>query len=302
VRVIRTPQEFNVPDLYIDLRRVAGHRLYLKCEGFNFAGSVKLKAAAAMVTAAERAGRLRPGCTVAEISSGNIGVALAMVAASRGYRFVCVTDPECTLACRQLMQSLGVEVHVVNGRHPLGRVRLMRKLCAENKDYVWLDQYRDPASWTAHHDSTGPEVLKTFPDLDVLFVGVGTGGILAGCASYLREAKPGVRIVAIGCGYSRILDRSQADDLVWVSEADSIRACRSLARRGFVLGASTGAVLGGAMSWLKANGGEDITAVAISPDLGDRYLDTVYQDQWVWDRYGPDTLDEVRTDARVEIR
>jgi cysteine synthase A len=98
VPVISVPEAFNEEELYVDLRPIVGHPLYLKCEGFNFAGSVKLKTATAMVEGAERDGVLAPGSILVESSSGNLGVALSMIAASRGYRFLCVTDPAAT--CR----------------------------------------------------------------------------------------------------------------------------------------------------------------------------------------------------------
>jgi cysteine synthase A len=315
--VISRPQEFNVGDLYVDLRWSLGVPLHLKCEGFNFAGSVKLKAAAEIVASAERKGAIGPGTTLVESSSGNMGVALSLVAADRGYRFTCVTDSRCTLAARQLMQTLGSDVHVITKPHPteglLGaRLRHVRRLCAENDKYVWLNQYHNPGNWMAHYRSTGPEILSAFPRIDVLFVGAGTTGTLMGCARYLREAKPSVRIVAVdaegsvtfggpaaarmipglGTGVRpAILDESYVDEVVMVREVDTVRACRELARHGFLFGGSTGTVISGASAWLaehRPNGGG--TAVAIAPDLGDRYLDTIYTDQWVTDIYGPDVL------------
>src|SRR6476619_8061075 len=112
--VISNPQAFNEDDLYVDLRSIFGYSLFLKCEGFNFAGSIKLKAATEMVEAAERDGLLTPGVSVlVESSSGNLGVALSMIAASKGYRFVCVTDSRCNLATSRMMEALGGQVHTV---------------------------------------------------------------------------------------------------------------------------------------------------------------------------------------------
>src|SRR6478609_11563976 len=111
--VISNPQDFNEEKLYVDLRSIFGRSLFLKCEGFNFAGSIKLKAATEMVEAAERDGTLRPGSVLVESSSGNLGVALSVIAASRGYRFVCVTDPRCNLSARLLIKALGSQVHIV---------------------------------------------------------------------------------------------------------------------------------------------------------------------------------------------
>jgi cysteine synthase A len=322
--VISTPQEFNVDDLYVDLEPMSGLPLFVKCEGFNFAGSIKLKAAVEMVDAAERAGALRPGSTLVESSSGNLGIALSMVTASRGYRFVCVTDSRSTPSARQLMRTLGATVRVITEPHPaegfLGaRMRLVERLCAAGTDHIWLNQYTNSANWIAHYQSTGPEILKTFPEIDVLFVGAGTTGTLMGCARYFREAKPSVRIVAIdavgsvtfgtppaarmipglGTGIRPpLLDTSYVDDVLHVAEADTVRTCRALARTGFLFGGSTGTVVSGAASWLANHRpAGDFTAVAIAPDLGDRYLDTVYTDEWVTDLYGADVLEHLPRSA-----
>src|SRR4028119_2140451 len=118
--VICAPQAFNEEDLYIDLRSISEPSLFLKCEGFNFAGSVKLKTAREMVEAAEQDGTLRPGAVLIESSSGNLGVALSMIAASKGYRFLCVTDPRCNLSSRRLMEALGAPVHTLTEPDPPG--------------------------------------------------------------------------------------------------------------------------------------------------------------------------------------
>ncbi|MGP4045442.1 2,3-diaminopropionate biosynthesis protein SbnA [Streptomyces sp. 2A115] len=315
--VITQPQEFNVGDLYVAMEPMFGKSLYLKCEGFNFAGSVKLKAALEMIGAAERAGVLRPGTTIVESSSGNLGVALSIVAASYGYGFVCVTDSRCTLSARRLMRAHGAEVHVVTEPHAEGgllgaRLACVEQLCRENDRYVWLDQYSNPANWIAHARTTGPEILKQFPELDVLFVGAGTTGTLMGCARYLREEKPSVRIVAVdaegsitfgfppaprlipGLGTAvrpTLLDRSYVDEVVRVAEPDTLRTCRTMQRNGFLFGGSTGTVVAGALRWLAEHApAGDLTAVAIAPDLGERYLDTIYDDEWVTEHFGVGAL------------
>jgi N-(2-amino-2-carboxyethyl)-L-glutamate synthase len=315
--VITQPEQFNVGDLYVAMQPIFGQPIYLKCEGFNFAGSVKLKAALEMVEAAERSSVLRPGATIVESSSGNIGVALSLVAASNGYGFVCVTDSRCTVSAQRLMRAYGAEVHVVTEPHPTGgllgaRMARVEQLCRENDRYVWLNQYDNSANWAAHSRTTGPEILKAFPELDVLFVGAGTTGTLMGCARYLHEEKPSVRVVAIdaegsitfgfppaprlipGLGTAvrpAQLDRSYVDDVVIVSEVDTIRTCRTLQRNGFLFGGSTGTVVSGALRWLDEHAPNgDLTAVAIAPDLGERYLDTIYDDEWTADHFGADAL------------
>ena len=180
--VISAPHEFNQSDLYVDLEAILGRSLFLKCEGFNFAGSIKLKAATEMVEAAERDGRLGPDSILVESSSGNLGVALSMLAASKGYRFLCVTDSRCNRATRRLMESLGAEVHVITEASEaegglLGaRLDHVRELCAADDRYVWLDQYGNPSNWRAHYRTTAPAIVRQFPDLDVLFVGDRNGG------------------------------------------------------------------------------------------------------------------------------
>src|SRR5918996_4147722 len=190
--IISVPQEFNENDLYVDLEGIFEHSLFLKCEGFNFAGSVKLKAANEMVEAAERSGVLRPGSVLVESSSGTLGVALSMIAASKGYRFLCVTDSRCNLSTRLLMEALGSQVHVITEPDAasgfLGaRLNYLRALCASDERYVWLDQYTNPGNWQAHYRTTAPAIAREFPQLDVLFVGVGTTGTLMGCSRYFHD-------------------------------------------------------------------------------------------------------------------
>jgi N-(2-amino-2-carboxyethyl)-L-glutamate synthase len=314
--VISSPDEFNVDELYIDLRSILECSLLLKCEGFNFAGSVKLKAATAMVEAAEREGLLRPGAFIVESSSGNLGVALSMIAASRGYRFLCVTDSRCNLATRLLMEALGAQVHIVTEPDPVGgllgaRMNFIKELCADDDRYVWINQYTNANAWQAHYRTTAPAIARQFPDLDVLFVGAGTTGTLMGCARWFKQRRPSVRIVAVdavgsvsfgapaarrmipGLGMNvrpPLLDPSYIDEVISVEEADTIRTCHRLARRGFLFGGSTGTVVSGAMSWLDVHDVDGMTAVAIAPDLGERYLDTIYQTNWVADLYGTDVV------------
>jgi len=314
--IISTPQGFNEEELYVDLEPTFGQSLFLKCEGFNFAGSIKLKAATEMVEAAERDGVLTPRSILVESSSGNLGVALSMIAASKGYGFLCVTDSRCNLSTKRLMQALGAEVHVITEPDGVGgflaaRINYVRALCASDDRYVWPNQYANPQNWKAHYRKTAPAIARQFPQLDVLFVGAGTCGTLMGCARYFRECDRPVRVVAVdtvgsvtfggppgrrmipGLGMSvrpPMLDESHVDEVVRVEEADTIRACHRLAGKGFLFGGSTGTVVSGAMDWLSLHGSQDLTAVAIAPDFGERYLDTVYHTSWVLDLYGEDVL------------
>jgi len=304
--VISDPAQFNEEELYVDLRAALGLPLYLKCEGFNFAGSVKLKAATEMVNTAERQGLLRPGSVLVESSSGNLGVALSVIAASRGHRFLCVTDSRCNLPTIRLMEALGTRVHVirepdVHGGFLGARLAYVRALCASDDRYTWLNQYTNQGNWRAHFRTTAPAIARRFPDLDVLFVGAGTTGTLMGCARWFWQWRRRVHIVAVdsvgsvsfggpagprmipGLGTSvppPMLDESYVNDVVCVEETDTVLACRRLAARGFLFGGSTGTVVSGAGQWLARNGRDGLTSVAIAPDLGERYLDTVYHEGW----------------------
>src|ERR687895_878407 len=316
--IVSDPQAFNEEELYVDLRPIFGRSLFLKAEGFNFAGSIKLKAATEMVEAAGRSGALKPGSVLVESSSGNLGIALSIIAANKGYRFLCVTDYRCNLTARRTMEALGARVHVVDADPDaegglLGaRINYVRSLCASDDRYVWLNQYIHPGNWKAHYRSTAPAIARQFPQLDVLFVGAGTTGTLMGCARYLREWHRPVRVVAVdsvgsvtfggapgrrlipglGAGVRPpLLEESYVDEVVRVPEQDTIRACHRLARRGFLFGGSTGTVVSGAVGWLAEHGTPDLTSVAIAPDLGERYLETVYQPDWVEEFYGEDVLD-----------
>ena len=314
--VISVPQAFNEDELYVDLRPITGHSLFLKCEGFNFAGSIKLKAATEMVETADRDGVLSPDSILVESSSGNLGVALSMIAASKGYRFLCVTDSRCNLSTRMLMEALGSQVHIIaepdaSGGYLGARIDYVRGLCASDERYVWLNQYTNPGNWQSHYRTTAPEIARQFPRLDVLFVGAGTTGTLMGCARYFRGWHRPVRVIAVdsvgsvtfggppgrrmipGLGTSvrpPLLDESYVDEVIFVEEADTIRACHRLARRGFLFGGSTGTVVSGATGWLDRHDTRELTAVAIAPDLGERYLDTIYHTNWLQDLYGEDVL------------
>jgi len=214
------------------------------------------------------------------------------------------------------MKALGSDVHVITEPDPVGgflgaRIDYVRAACASDDRYVWLNQYSNPSNWKAHYRTTAPEIGHEFPDLDVLFIGAGTTGTLMGCARYFREWHRPVEVVAVdsvgsvtfggppGCRMipglgtgvrPPLLDESYVDDVVLVEEPDTIRACHRLAGRGFLFGGSTGTVVSGAMRWLDEHDEVDLTAVAIAPDLGERYLDTVYQPDWVRDVYGEDVI------------
>ncbi len=325
--VISVPQAFNEEELYVDLRSIFGHSLFLKCEGFNFAGSIKLKAATEMVEAAERDGVLTPGSILVESSSGNLGVALSMIAASKGYRFLCVTDLRCNLSTRLLMEALGSQVHVItepdaNGGGLLGARTRLRPgaVCLRRPVRVAQPVHQSAQLEGAlPHDGTGDRSPVPAPGravhrgrhhrdpdgLRALLPGVAPAGAgrrsgqrrlggLRWCAGPPDDSRPGHGV------RPPLLEESYVDEVVRVEEADTIRACHRLARRGFLFGGSTGTVVSGAMGWLAQQDAHELTAVAIAPDLGERYLDTIYQTNWLQDLYGEDVLssDELTAGSR----
>ncbi|MCS0639781.1 2,3-diaminopropionate biosynthesis protein SbnA [Streptomyces sp. LP05-1] len=314
--VITAAHELLDSDVYINLRTSLGLPLHLKCEGFNFAGSIKIQPAARMVEAAQRDGLVTSGSVLVESSSGNLGVALAVIAASKGLRFVCVTDPNCNPATVALIRALGAEVVVVDepdatGGYLAARKAYVRRKCEEDPACVWLNQYENPANWIAHYEGTAALIAKDFPALDTLFIGAGTGGTLMGCARYFREHRPQVRIIAVdsvgsvsfagtpgpryipGLGASApmpLIDPELVDEVIRVHEVDTIHTCRKLAARGILLGGSSGTVISAASQWFAQHPGDPHSAVAIAPDLGERYISTIYNDTWVTDHYGADDL------------
>ncbi|MBC2656611.1 2,3-diaminopropionate biosynthesis protein SbnA [Pseudomonas sp. MSSRFD41] len=286
--------------------------VYLKIEGLNPAGSIKLKTAVSLIEESERLGFLSPGRKVIESSSGNLGIALAIICAQRGYPFTCVTDPNVNQVSVNLMRAYGAQVIVCDTRDGNGgflgaRIALIKDMIRKDPAYFWTNQYANPANPLAHYNLTAPEVLQSRPDCKWLFVGAGTTGTLTGCARYLRDKAPGVKLVAVdtvgsinfqdvpqkrlipGLGTSRrpeILDRGLIEHIEFVDEVETIRMCRSVAQDyGLLLGGSTGTVLA-AVKRLGAQipAGEEV--VVISPDMGERYLETIYSDKWCDANFG----------------
>jgi N-(2-amino-2-carboxyethyl)-L-glutamate synthase len=309
-------------DLYLRLSDFIGEpNVLLKVEGLNPAGSIKLKTALALITDAEERGVLKPRGRVVESSSGNLGIALGIVCAVRGYAFTCITDPKASPHSVAIMRALSAEVIVVtepdsNGGYLGTRIALIKEMLRADPELTWPNQYANLANSRAHWERTATEILQAVPSVEYLFVGAGTTGTLMGCAGYFRKFSPLTRIIAVdsrgsvtfgqpagpryvpGLGTSKLPELCRTDDLdgiVHVEEADAIRMCRRIAGEfGLLVGGSTGSVLA-AVAQLGAEIPPGATVVAISPDLGDRYLDSVYDDDWVSERFGTGLLAESPT-------
>jgi cysteine synthase len=262
-------------------------RLYAKLEMTNPTGSVKDRAAKYLVEDLERAGRLRPDSVILEPTSGNTGIALAMIARRKGYRIALVMPDNVTPERRQTASLFGAEIIDSPGElGSNGAIALARRLAADDPRYVMPDQYANPANPQAHYETTGPEILGACPEIDAFVAGLGTGGTLTGVARYFREHKPGVKIYAaepmpgekvqglrsLEDGFvPEVFDPSLLDGKYLVSNRDAIVALRELvAREGIFAGPSCGAVLVAAARVALALGRG--TIVALLPDGGWKYL------------------------------
>ncbi len=264
-----------------------GVHLLAKLEFYNPTGSVKDRAAKYLVEDLERRDLLGPDSVILEPTSGNTGIALAMIARRKGYRITLVMPDNVTVERRQLAELFGAEIIDSPGAEGSnGAIALAKRLVAEDPRYVMPYQYGNPANPQAHYETTGPEILADCPEIDVFVAGLGTAGTLMGTGRYLREHKPGTRIVAaeplpgellsglrsLDDGFvPEILDPSVLDAKYLVSNRDAVAALRDLvALEGVFAGPSSGAVLVAAAREAKRL--ERGTIVALLPDGGWRYL------------------------------
>jgi cysteine synthase B len=268
-------------------------RVWAKLEDRNPTGSIKDRPALAMVERAEQEGRLTPGCTILEPTSGNTGIALAMAAKLKGYKLICVMPENTSAERRQLLRMWGAEIipsQASGGSNEA--VRVAKELAKQNPDWVLLYQYGNPANALAHYAGTGPEILADLPTITHFVAGLGTTGTLMGVGRYLREKVPGIEIVAAEPRYDdliyglrnldegfvpEIYDESVLTTRYSVASADALRRTRELlAAEGIFAGISTGcalhAALGIAAKAAKAGQRADIAFVVA--DGGWKYLST----------------------------
>lgn len=268
-------------------------RLWAKLEDHNPTGSVKDRAALAMVLAAEKDGTLQPGATLLEPTSGNTGISLAMVARQRGYRLICVmpenTSPERT----QILRMWGAEIIYSPAEGGSNEaVRVAKALAAEHPEWVMLYQYGNEANTRAHYETTGPEILEDLPTITHFVAGLGTTGTLMGVGRYLREHKPDVQIIAAEPRYGELVyglrnldegfipelyDESILTTRYSVGPHDAVRRTRELLEKeGIFAGISTGAILHAALGMAaKADrAGVPADIALIVCDGGWKYLST----------------------------
>jgi len=272
-------------------RKRPGLTIFGKLEAANPGGSVKDRPAYYMIVKAEESGELSKGKTIIEATSGNTGIALAMIGAAKGYR-VRLFMPECASTERQLiLAAFGAEVVLTPAREGTdGAIRRAHRLLAEEPDkYYMPNQFENPNNVLAHYETTGPEILaQTRGEIDALVAGIGTSGTLLGTGKYLKEQRPAVQIVGVEptVGHAiqglknmqesmvpSLYDPKQLDKKIIVEDGEAFEMTRLLAmKEGLLVGMSSGAALAGALRLAEEM--DSGTIVAILPDRGERYLST----------------------------
>ena len=278
-------------------------RVLVKLEYFNPAGSVKDRAALQMITEAEENGTLKPGSAIIEPTSGNTGIGLASIAASRGYRAIFVMPETMSIERRKLLKGYGAEIVLTEGAKGMkGAIEKAKELEQEIENAVILGQFVNPANPRAHEKTTGPEIWEdTQGQVDLFVAGVGTGGTITGTGAYLKSVNPSIEIVAvepassavlsgenpgphglqgIGAGFvPDVLNTSVYDRISKVKEQEAYKASRLLAEKeGVLVGISSGAALSVALLEAGKEENRGKTIVALLPDTGERNFSTPFFD------------------------
>lgn len=284
---------------YEEKNGISDATILVKLEYLNPAGSVKDRIALNMIEAAEREGKLAPGGTIIEPTSGNTGIGLAMVAAAKGYQAVLTLPETMSVERRKLLQAYGAKLVLTDGALGMkGAIAKAEELQASTPGSIILGQFVNPANPEAHRTTTGPEIWEdTDGRVDIFVAGVGSGGTVTGVGSYLKEKNPAVKVVAvepesspvlsggqpgahkiqgIGAGFvPEVLDTGIYDEIIKVANEDAFAEGRALAvQEGVLVGISSGAALYAAAQLAKRPENKGKVIVALLPDSGDRYLST----------------------------
>lgn len=283
---------------YIALNELPAN-IYAKLEYFNPAGSVKDRIANAMIDDAEAKGALKPGAVIIEPTSGNTGIGLAAVAASKGYRIILTMPETMSVERRNLLKAYGAELVLTDGAKGMkGAIAKAEELAQQIEGGFIPSQFTNSANPTAHFNTTGPEIWEdTDGKVDIFVAGVGTGGTVSGVGKYLKSKNPNVKVVAvepagspvlskgvagphkiqgIGAGFvPETLDTKIYDEIIAVENEDAFATGRTLARKeGLLVGISSGAAVYAATQLAKRPENKGKNIVVLLPDTGDRYLST----------------------------
>ena len=278
--------------------------LVAKVEFFNPAGSIKDRVGYNMVIEAEKDGRLKPGGTIIEPTSGNTGVGIAMTAAARGYKAIMVMPESMSMERRMLLAAFGAELVLTDKEKGMqGSVEKAQQLAEEIPGSIIAGQIENPANPQAHYETTGPEIwADTDGQVDILVATFGTGGTVSGVGKYLKEKNPDIKVVAIepaasplitagkagphkiqGIGANfipEVLDRSVIDEVMTVTDDDALDTMKALAvSEGLLVGVSSGAAVYGASQVAARPENEGKRIVVILPDTGERYLSIFQQEE-----------------------
>jgi len=278
------------------LSREGDATVYGKVEYFNPGGSVKDRICLNMINEAERQGRLKPGGTIVEPTSGNTGIGLALIAAIRGYKLILVMPESMSMERASLLSSYGAQLVLTAAWEGMkGSIKEAEGLIASNPDYFMPDQFSNPANPAMHRKTTGPEIWESMDgEIDAFVTAVGTGGTITGCGEYFKQRKPGIKFIAvepawspvlsggdpgphriqgIGAGFiPKVLNRSVLDGVITITDEEAYQTAKLLAKKeGLLVGISSGANVAAAQK-VAADLGPDKNVVTILCDTGERYI------------------------------